>query len=339
MLKQGPQEGRPRGPYAIGGERDVRVRAVAAIAAIERTVQVVERELKARPRIGLLRLRYHKRDDRFEWRWLEASRRTSPLSGGLQDERLQVLRPSTRAKVESVQRLLSVRAAAIAVLRMTEWGLGHGDKWGEQTVTLRWSSGEFRRAIWGVLLSGGIMRRGKVRPLDGVESGHAPVMETLNVGDEPQGWRGEVTEGVRCVVEEMRRIDEQLEAVQRQLRGGVRLYYCDKLDSWMLRQLMGPRLSRYLNDEVARKLLCKLLEQERGLVEKALEGIERRKRLKRVLHLVATLGEAAGHWPGGQWQLRGERGAGQAATWVATVTERGMSVIQDGATAGQGNTM
>lgn len=336
MLKQAEQGVGPT-PYAIGGERDVRRRAVTAIAPIERVLQAVEAELKGQPRVGRLRLRYHQRSNHFEWRLSEAVRRTSSLSGGLQDEQLRRLRPSTRAKVESVRRLLGVRAAAIAVLRLTEWALTHGEKWSEQTVTLRWSSGEFRRAIWGAMLSGGIMKRGGVRPLDGMESGHVALVQSLNVGTEPQGWRGEATEGVKCVVEEMRRIDEQLEDMQRQLRGGVRVYYCEKLDSWMLRQLIGPRLSRHLSDESGRRVLNKVREQERGVVEKVLDGIERRKRLKRVLHLVAIMGEAAQQWPGGHWQLRGERGAGQAAAWVASATERGMSVIERGVAVGHGN--
>jgi len=147
-----------------------------------------------------------------------------------------------------------------------------------------------------------------------------------------------VAEGVKYVVEEMGRIDEQLEDMQRQLRAGVRVYYCEKLDSWMLRQLIGPRLSRYLNDVNGRKFLSKVREQEREWVEKTLDGIERRKRLKRVLHVMAILGEAAQQWPGGQWQLRGEGGGGKAAAWVVTTTRQGVSVIQDGVTVGQGRT-
>lgn len=336
MLKQDEQGARPRGPYAIGGERDVRQRAVAGIAVIERVLQAVEAELKARSRIGRLRLYYEKRDDRFEWRWWESAKRSRRVGTCVDQERLSMLRPLAQAKVRSVQRLLEVRASARAVLRLVEWAVMSGDKWGEQTVTLRWSSGDLRRTIWLFLLSGGIVRRGAVQPLDGVESGYAAVVGRLNMGSQPQGWRGELTEGVKCVVDEIQRIDERLLELQRRLQGSVRVYYGKQRDTWMVRQIFGPQRSRHVSNKAGRGLIEKVKEGERDGLERVLEGIERRKRLKRVLHLIGVVGEAMQHWPGGQWQLRGETGDGRAAVWVATATDRGRSVIKDGAAVGQG---
>src|SRR5574337_270423 len=109
MLKQGEQGLGPRGPYAIGGDRNVRGRAVEAVAAIEQTVQEVERELKAVKRIGRLRLHYDQREQRFQWRLWEGQRRTRGIGTRLSSEDLRTMRESTRKKVQAVQRLLDAR--------------------------------------------------------------------------------------------------------------------------------------------------------------------------------------------------------------------------------------
>lgn len=323
------------GPYGIGGERDVRVRAVAGVAAIERVLQTIDVELKVVPKIGRLRLYYDRRDNRFEWRWWEAVSRLRRVGVRLDEKLFLQLRPTTRAKVNSVQRLLDVRVTAVAVLRVAEWALTGGAEWREETVTLRWSSGQLRRAVWAFQLSGGIGRRGDVKVLDGVECGYLDVVNRLNIGQEPHGWRGEVTEGVKHIVKEMQMEDEKLVGLQGMLRKWLRLYYAVGTDSWMLRQMIGPKRSRHVSEEVCERLLMKIEEHERKIVENVLKGIQRRRRVKRLLHILATLGEVAQKWPGGQWQLRGEQGGGRSSAWVATAGNHGMSVITDGKAEGQ----
>jgi hypothetical protein len=324
------------GPYGMGGERDVRVRAVAGVAAIERVLQTISVELKAVPRISRLRLYYDRRDNRFEWRWWEARWRSKRAGHRLQEEQLRGLRPSTKARVAGVQLLLDVRSAAVAVLRVAEWTLQHGPDWQEQTVTLRWAAGNMRRVVWSFLLSGGVPRRGNVQVFDGVESGHLDVVNKLNIGCEPHGWRGEMTEGVKHIVTAIQREDEELMRLQESLRGWLRLYYDGRRDSWIVRQMIGPKRSRYVSDEVCERLMENMIEGERRVLHQVKEAMQRRRRLKRVLHVLATLGEAAQKWPGGQWQLRGERGAGRSAAWVATAGSHGMSVIKEGMAEGQG---
>ena len=331
-------QGTERGvaPYAIGGARDVRLRAVAGVTQIERVLETVNRELRAVPRIGRLKLRYHRRNNYFEWRWREARRRSTVAGYRFSQEQLAVLRQSTRTKVEAVQRVLDVRTAAIGVLRLIEWALDTGENWQEQTVTLRWSCGERRRAVWGFLLSGGIVRRGNVNPLDGVESGYSAEVKRLSVSVAPEGWRGEVTGAVRYAVEELCRIDDQLKGLQGSLRAWLRMYYNVGTDTWTVRQLFGPKRSRYVADEACERLMGKLIEQEREILDKAVATMRRRRRLKRLLHVVAGIGEAAQHWPGGTWQLRGEGNGEVSAVWVATALKRGMSMIREGVVVGHG---
>ena len=322
--------------YSVGGERDVRLRAVAAVAAIERVLQTIDVELKARPRISRLRLYYDRRDKRFEWRWWKAMWRSTRAGHRLEEEQLKGLRPSTKARVAAVEQLLKVRESAVSVLRMAEVLLTRGTDWDEQTVTLRWTAGERRRVVWAFQLSGGIARRGNVEEMDGVESGYLDVVNRLNVGGQPHGWRGELTEGVTHIVKNVQAEDEKLVGLQSNLRRWLRLYYAAGRDSWVIRQMIGAKRSRHVTEEVCERLMGKVVEEERVVVEKVLEGMRRRRRLKRILHVLATLGEAAQKWPGGQWQLRGERGGGETAVWVATAGGHGVAVIKNGVAEGQG---
>ncbi len=63
---------------------------------------------------------------------------------------------------------------------------------------------------------------------------------------------------------------------------------------------------------------------ERGRVLEAVELLDGRRQLKRMLGVVAVLAEAACRWPGGTWQLRGMRGANTASAWVAGSTRTGL---------------
>jgi hypothetical protein len=63
---------------------------------------------------------------------------------------------------------------------------------------------------------------------------------------------------------------------------------------------------------------------ERGRVLEAVELLDGRRQLKRMLGVVAVLAEAACRWPGGTWQLRGMRGAKTASAWVAGSTRTGL---------------
>lgn len=325
----------PKAPYAIGGERDVRVRAVAAVSAVERAVHEMERQLKAIRAIGRLRLQYDRRENRFRWRWWEAPKRARPMGARLSWEQLRGLRDSTKSKVWAVQQLLEARRAGMTVLQLAQWAMATGVDWQEQTVTLRWSRGDRRRATWGFLLSGGMMRRGNVGPMDAVESGHAEAVNRINIGPH-EAWRGEITAGVEYIVQDLQRIDESLTNAKQALRRWLRLYYSIASDTWQFRQIWGPRRSRYVSQEVLTRLMGKVTEHERGVLEQARLVMERRWRMKRLLHVLATLGEAAQRWPGGVWQLRGEQGGEKSSAWVATVADHGVSVIDHGVTVGQG---
>jgi len=335
MLRQREQSVGPKASYAIGGDRDVRVRAVAAVAVIEQAVQEVERQLRAVKRIGRLRLQYNQREQRFRWRLWEGPRRTAVIGARLSPEHWRKMRGATQKKVQTVERLLDARQAGRNVLRLVEWALLAGMEWAEQTVTLRWQCGDLRRAMWGFLLSGGVMRRGGVVPLDGVEAGYAEAIQRLNVRRQV-GWRGEVTSGVEHVVVELSSIDEELGRAKQALRRWVRLYYDRGRDTWQLRQMWGPNRSRYVSHEKVTGLIAKVVEEEKGVLEQVVVAMERRRQVKRLLNVLMTLGEAAQQWPAGTWQIRGERGGQGTATWVATATQRGVSVIENRTTSGSG---
>src|SRR5574337_260132 len=319
-------------PYARGGERDVRRQAVQGVARIEWVRTMVDQQLKACSTMGPLRLYYYSQHDVFQWRVREQMRRSRSLTEGDWEELRRKCRLSTWRKVEQAKSMLAIRASARAVLQLVEWALIYGETWQEQTVTLRWACGENRRAIWGGLLSGGLIRRGQVREEDGRISGQLQVVERLTV-QRPEQWRGEVMGGVEHGVEAIEGINRQLQEHKDELRNFVRLYYRPQTDAWELRHITGPRKSRYLSEEKALELMAKVPELEQRRVSQVVELMGRRKKVKRMLRMIATLIEAAACWPGGIWQLRGE--AGGHAGWTATTTRHGLAVVKNGATSGQ----
>lgn len=325
----------PKAPYAIGGDRDVRGRAVAAIARIEQAAYDLELQLRAVKRIGRLRLQYDRREQRFRWRLWEGPRRTPAIGTRLSSEHWRTLRDSTKTKVQAVQRWLDARDAGRSVLRLAEWAMLAGAEWAEQTVTLRWQCGDRRRAMWGFLMSGGVIRRGGVVPMDSVESGYAEAIQRLNVRRHV-GWRGEVTSGVEHAVEELDNIDEELGRAKQALQRWLRLYYDVGRDTWQLRQMWGPNRSRYVSQQRLTTLTGKVLEEEKRVLDRVVAAMERRRRIKRLLSVLMTLGEAAQQWPAGVWQIRGEKGGERTATWVASATQRGVAVIDNGRTIGYG---
>lgn len=322
-------------PYAINGSRDVRTRAVQAVAEIEWVRTLVDQRLKACSTIGPLALYYYSQRDAFQWRLREHMRRSRSLTEADWEMIQRKCRPNTLRTLEQAKTLLAVRASAKGVLRLVEWALTYGETWREQTVTLRWAYGEDRRAIWGHLLSGGAIRRGMVREEDGRESGQLQVVESLMV-KRPEQWRGEVTRGVEYAVEALAAIDRQLQEHKEQLTRFIRLYYHPKLDTWELRQITGPNKSQYLSEEIASCLAVKQPEVERQRVDQVVELIGQRKRVKRMLRLIATLAEAAAYWPGGRWQLRGEA-AGRLA-WTATTVKHGLTIVTNGRAVGYAST-
>lgn len=139
--------------------------------------------------------------------------------------------------------------------------------------------------------------------------------------------------GVEHEVEAIEGINRQLQEHKQELRNFVRLYYHPQIDTWQLRQITGPRKSRYLSEETTASLMAKLPELERRRVGQVVELMGRRKKVKRMLRMIATLVEAAACWPGGTWQLKGE--APGHAGWTATTTAYGLAVVTNGATSGQ----
>jgi hypothetical protein len=99
--------------------------------------------------------------------------------------------------------------------------------------------------------------------------------------------------------------------------------------------MWGPQQSRYVSQQRL-TTLTGLLEKEKMVLEQVVAAMERRRRVKRVLNVLMTLGDAAKEWPAGEWQIRGEQGGQKTAAWVATATQRGVSVIDDGMTIGSG---
>lgn len=319
-----------RWPYARGGSRDIRGRAVAAVAQIETTVAGIEEWLVDVTlgiefrRIGRLKLRYVRREGRFGWRRRRGPRDWEEVGARVPQEIKKGLRVETRAKVDTIDRWLDARSAGLAALRMIEWCAVSGAGWTEGTVTLRWKGSVPRRVTWLCLLGGGDLRRGGVLAEDGPPTEYGDDVKRFSHGQRHGGKGGVVTAAVEGVVARLEEIDEHLRRIKEAMRGVYRLYYNRRIDAWQMRHLTGGLFTRYIGQAIPEQELEHMNVGERQLGREMGKYLAERGRIKRALRVIGTLAETAGRWPGGVWQVRGERGGGRGAGWVAMVAETGV---------------
>lgn len=320
-----------REPYALGGSRDPRVRAIRGAAMIEETVETVEslilplRQGGRLKRIGRLALRYERGQQHFRWRWKVGPRNWEDVGRRVPFHVRRRLRAGTRAKVDGVERWLDIREIGVKALRLIVWCTEQGGTWTENVVTLRWRSDLPRGVCWSFMLSGGRLQRGGVLTEQGPSGQFQYDIETLMRG-RPRHDEGEVTGLAKELVRKLHAVDARLHQLRKDLRGVIRIYYGDERDTFQMRQVTGKGWSIYHGQQVGKEVMGWLTLAERPRVQEAVSILAERTQLKRALQVIATIGEAMRKWPGGVWQMRGERGKGEPAKWVAQITKRGVLV-------------
>jgi hypothetical protein len=313
------------GAYAKGGSQDVRLRAVAAVAELERVLDTLEERLRDVGRVGRgLRLRFHRQDARFAWKRREGPRRWQEIGARIPEAISQRLRIETRNCVDAIEHLLAIRASGRRVLHLLGWWLAHADQGETHRVVLVWNGEDGGRVTWQFRTDGRLLRRGNFRAEAGPRAKYARDVEAVIAqarAVQGHGRRGEEVEGA---VARLEAIDQRLAGYLGALRGPCRLYYNRTRDTWAFHELLGWRKSRYLDRKALQAMLEQLPVPERGRVLEAVELLDGRRQFKRMLGVAAVLAEAACRWPGGTWQLRGVRGANAASAWVAGSTRTGL---------------
>jgi len=258
-------------------------------------------------------------------------REWSDIGARVPDEMKRKMRPSARGKVEGVDRLLDIRAAGLTVMRLVEWCAMTGVGWRERIVTLRWRGEHVPgRVMWLFLAEGGGVRRGGLRAEGGPPTRYGDVVDGMMEGRRASEQDGPVTVGVKRAVMRLENIDARLRVIQKEVRGALRLYYDKTLDKWQIRQRMGVGATVYHGQQVPEAILRTETDADRGRIAEAVELLEQRRYLRRMLRVVVAIVTAAGRWPAGVWQIRGAQGKGEPAAWVATVAERGVMIRQYG---------
>ncbi len=333
--------------YAVGGERDVRVRAVAGTHRVELVLLQLERWLRRTRGVGrTLRLHYQQRDDRYVWRhrvrdvageqrllrlgeeprtlyrWRDVGRRVP-------EELCAELWVHTRSRVLGIERQLDMRQDGRAVLKLVSWLLGNGLRWEADVVEMVWE-GEAHsgRVHWTFRLDGRLQRHGNRQTPDLPAGKYGRDSEEQVAAIDLQARWGLYTENVhRGLVVPLTDLDRrlgELDHLLREQRSAVRLYQHRRLDTWAFRRVQWQSGTTYQPirdlDSVFQKL--DLSPQQRGNLEEARTLLQQRYKVRRLLRLVAELTEAGIRWPGGTWKVRGYEPAG-ATVWHVSSTASG----------------
>ena len=130
--------------YGRGGARDVRVRALLGVHRIEQGIRLIEQLLNRVRFVGRrLALRFHGRDQRYEWRGQTRGDQGKiwKLIGARVPSGLR-LWPQTKAEVAVVERRLDMRQDGRAVLRLVDWLVTYGLRWPVPAVVVEWMDEE-----------------------------------------------------------------------------------------------------------------------------------------------------------------------------------------------------
>jgi hypothetical protein len=311
--------------YAKGGSQDVRLRAVAAVAGLERVLNALEGRLLDVGRIGRgLRLRFHRQDERFAWKRREGPRRWQEIGARIPEAIYQRLRIETRNRVDAIEHLIELRASGRRVLHLVGWWLEHADQRETDRVVLVWHGEDGGQVTWQFRTDGRMLRRGNFRAEAGPPAKYARELEAVMAQARVMQGNGERVDQIEGAVAELEAIDQRLAGYLGAFRGPCRLYHNGSRDTWAFHELLGSRRSRYLDRKAVLALVEQLSLTERGRVTEAVDLLDQRRQLKRMLGVAAVLAEAACRWPGGTWQLRGMRGENTASAWVAAITRTGL---------------
>jgi len=329
--------------YGVGGERDVRARAVVGTHRVELVLLQLERLLRRARGVGrTLRLHYQKRDDRYVWRhrvqdvageqrilrlgeeprslyrWGDVGRRVPEgLRAGLWVR--------TRSRVLGIERQLDMRQDGRAVVKLVGWLLGNGLRYEAEVVEMVWE-GEAHsgRVRWTFRLDGRLQRQGNRQTPDLPVGKYGRESEEQVAALDLQAPWGLYTEHVhRGLVVPLRELDRRLEELDRLLReqrSAVRLYQHRSRDTWEFRQVQWQSGTTYvpLGDFDAVVGKRDLSPQERSMLEEARVLLDERNKARRLLRVIAELTGAGIRWPGGTWKVRGYTPAGATIWHVAS---------------------
>lgn len=329
--------------YAEGDERDVRVRALEGTHRVELVLLHLERVLRRTRGVGrTLRLRYHKRDDRYLWRhrvrdvageqrlfrpgeelgqlycWQDVGRRVP-------EDVWADLWAHTRGQVLGIERHLDMRQDGRAVLKLVGWLLGSGLRREAELLEMVWEGEAQRgRVHWTFRLDGRFQRQGNWQTPDlPLGKYGCEVADQVGAIDLQAPW-GLYTEHVhRGLVVPLRELDRRLEELDRLLReqrSAVRLYQHRSRDTWEFRQVQWQSGTTYvpLGDFDAVVGKRDLSPQERSMLEEARVLLDERNKARRLLRVIAELTGAGIRWPGGTWKVRGYTPAGATIWHVAS---------------------
>jgi hypothetical protein len=178
--------------YPVGGDRDVRVRAVLGTHRLEMGVELLEKGLRAITSVGrVLRLRFHARDQRFEWRQRIRDSRGRTVAwrvvgARVPEEIRRTLWAETRSRVDGVEQWTAMRQDARSVLNLVDWLVAHGREWRAALLQVTWEGeGRIGRVHWTFRADGAVQQtrnwQTPARPLTAYGQATAAVLSGIDV--------------------------------------------------------------------------------------------------------------------------------------------------------------
>ena len=313
--------------YRQGGARDPRVRALLGTHVVEQGVQTIHNRLRGVWKVGrTLILRYHARDDRFEWRYRpsgKGGRNIAPwvVVGARVPGSIRVtLWQGTQAKVDAVERWMAMRRDGRGPLFLVRWLAEHGAAYRTSMVELVWEAEERGRVAWKFRLDGRTQTIPTWRCQEPLALYGKDAEELIAATDMDAGF-GPIT----CLVDEamiskLDAMDRRLEMIGRGLkedRAPIRVYRHMRFDTWQIRKIGWPLEATHIAESEVESVLPGLIPRQRALVAEALTVLEERRILRRLVKVVAVLMEGAMRWPGGTWRIRGYEEGEKTAVWRA----------------------
>jgi hypothetical protein len=332
------------------GEEDPRVLAVQGVHRIELVLRLLDGGLQLQRKFGRrLRFYFHKRDHRYQWKYLvkpgsgkeSASEKlllveTMPtypewktLGGSVPADMVGRLHSRTRDKVLGIERMLNIRQDGRAIIHLVGWLMEHGMKGESRVIGLTWEGPEqVGRVTWSVQFDGRYMCQGNWQAKAGIGSQYSAqdlrIREQIRSNAPLGSYAGTIQ---REWVDRLADIDQQLRRVADLLleqHSGIRLYPTPKKDTWRFRRLDFFGHGFHLPTKQVAEAAEVLTSQMRANVHDGLALIRERMQVKRVLRVVAILGEVGWEWRGGRWIVKGYDGGVDGLKWMATADRSGV---------------
>jgi hypothetical protein len=333
------------------GNANVRVRAVESLRILEWAELMASDSLKRVRQVGRhLYLAYEAKEDRFRWRKLGRRGHIQEVLGArLPRAWWDRLYRSTRERVANVECMLETRAGIRRALHLAVWMAEHWTDIADETLQLLWQMptvvNDMAGQTWTLSKTGGlsVTKTYHVRP-------DAPAYGCTYLPSLTQAARWEVAKreqapGAGPAVGAAERVVAALEgrhATLLEWRKGqtaaLRVYYDEGKDQWRWRSLRGRAGGSVTMSFDAMMASVAALGDRDPQVSAKWDDYVLWRRSRRVLLLLALLGEGAIQFPGGGWILRGRGAGSQEWTWVVDATRRSVFARHTESRAGWGVT-